>query len=326
MAGKGAQERGREKEREPGNRQLDGGNPGVSASYLRRDMETAGLVVPTPAIKLVPSVLKNIEVVPVPKGRWGGGPGSRQREPEEFGFTDEKFSAGRDGVTATTGFLFPANVGGRQMYGMEYKLKDEAIRFTYFSTERDHGEVRAVIPGEEHTVVITTTQVMLVTGWAAWQRGDHEINVDGQPQRDTHAVFFGLSERFMGDALLSVGASYKDGMTTIFTLNNDGLLGARGVSLASVLYADRQLEPSEGWQLLSAGDVVLLVKEGSANAYVLSADFSGAPRIDLHTIILPEAVRGRAEIVRGEGGYIIVHDGGEMEIAGSALHLPQAQE
>lgn len=309
MAKAGAHERGREKS--------EGG---------KLETEREAPVVPIPAIKLVPSVLKNIEVVPVPKERWGDGPRSRQRSPEEFEFTDEKFSASRDGVTATTGFLFPANYHGRQLYGMEYKLKDETVRFTYFSTERDHGDVRTVIPGEEHTVVITTTQAMLVTGWAAWQRGQQEIVVDGQPQRDAHAIFFGLSEQFQGDSLLSAGASYANGMTTIFTMSKEGLLGARGVSLASILYTDRQFEPSEGWQLLSAGGVVLLVKEGSANAYVLSADFSGAPKINMHTMVLLEAVMGRAEMVRGEGGYAILHDGVEMEIAGSALHLPQAQE
>jgi hypothetical protein len=314
MARAGAQERGREKEER--DRELGAGN---------RMLETAEPVVPMPAVKMVPSILGRIEVVPVPRNAWGGRPKEDRQEQDDFEFTGERFSAGGDGVLATTGFLFPANVGGRQLYGMEYKLRDGIARFTYFSTERNHGDVRAVIPGEEQTVVVTTTQAMLVTGWAAWRRGQHEIVVDGQPQRDAHAIFFGLSEQFRGDNFLSAGASYANGMTTIFMINKDGLLSARGVSLASILYTDSQFEPSEGWQLLSAGDAVLLVKEGSANAYVLSADFSGAPKIDMHTIILPEAVRGRAGLVRGEGGYTMVYNGGEAEIADSALH-PQAQK
>lgn len=282
-------------------------------------------MVPIPAVKMVPSVLERIEVVPVPRERWGGRPKMQRRGEGGFEFTDERFSADRDGVAATTGFLFPANFEGKQIYGMEYKLKDEALRFTYTITGRNPGDVRMVIPGAEHTVVITENTAMLVTGWAAWQRGEQEIVVDGQPQRDAQAISFGLSPLFQGDSLLSAGASYKDGMTTIFMMNRYGLLCARGVSLASILYADIQFEPSEGWQLLSAGDVALLVKDGSANAYVLSADFSGAPRIDVRTIILPEAVRGRAEIRRGEGAYTIVYNGGEAEITDSELH-PQAQE
>lgn len=309
MAGKGAQGRERGKE----------------AETEKRQPEIAEPVVPIPAIKLVPSVLKRIEVVPVPRGMWGKQPKEEGHGQDDFEFTHERFSASRDGVAATTGFLFPANYQDRQEYGMEYKLKDENMRFTYFTTG-EPGEVRAVIPGEEHTVVITTTQAMLVTGWAAWQRGERNVVIDGRPQPEMRVIFFGLPEQFAGDGLLSTGASYSNGMTTIFTINKEGLLGARGVSLASILYADMQFEPSEGWQLLSAGDVVLLVREGSANAYVLSADFSGEPKINMHTLILPEAVRGRAELFRGEGGYTIVYDGGEAAISAADLVPRQAQK
>ncbi|MFA5412325.1 MAG: hypothetical protein WC350_03195 [Candidatus Micrarchaeia archaeon] len=298
---------------------------GGQAEREKEVPKTAEPVVPIPAVKMVPSVLERIEVVPVPRERWGGRPNAQRRN-EAFEFTDERFSASRDGVAAATGFLFPANYDGRQIYGMEYKLKDEALLFTYTITGRNPGGVRTVIPGAEHTVVITENTAILVTGWAAWQRGEREIVVDGQPQRDAHAISFGLNPMFQGDSLLSAGASYKDGMTTIFMMNRYGLLSARGVSLASILYADIQFEPSEGWQLLSAGDVALLVKDGSANAYVLSADFSGEPRIDMHTIVMPEAVRGRAEIRRGDGAYTIVYNGGEAEITDSELHPQPAQE
>ncbi|MDD5095948.1 MAG: hypothetical protein PHY95_00325 [Candidatus ainarchaeum sp.] len=276
-------------------------------------------LVPVQNEKFGPHATAGEETVPVPLDRWDVRP--RKNDMQEFEFGEERFRAEGNGAGAETGFLFRATES-KLRYGMEYETKDGIYRFTYL-VDGEPGRIVAIVPGEEHTVVFSEDRAVLVMGWKAAERGDEWITVDGGEVRDARAISFELDSRFRGENFLSVAAAHNNGMTCMFMINRDGVLGARGWSMERVPYAEKQFAPSEGWQLLSAGSVAILVQEGSANAYVLSADFSGAPRINMHTIILPEAVRGRAEIRNAGGRYAILHGGGEMEISGEDLAPPQ---
>ncbi len=235
----------------------------------------------------------------------------RKDGPGEFEFRHERFRASMDGVAVETGFLFRATES-KSRYGIRYETKDGTYSFTYL-VDGEPGGIAAVVPGEEHTLVISENRAMLVMGWRAAERGDEWINVDGEEVEDARAVSFELDVRFRGENFLSATSVHNDGMTTMFLINKDGLLAARGWSMDSVLYAERRFAPSDGWQLLSAEGIAVLVREGGTNAYLLSADF-GTGAVGVRALPLPSPVRGEARIIIEGNTCNIYYEGGSASL------------
>jgi hypothetical protein len=234
-------------------------------------------------------------------------------KPEPCAWADDAVSAAFREGTATV-CLLGEGLGSSNLW-MRYELKDADVSFGFFGP-RDDQVLRWVLPGPEHTLVITAEHAVVTAGYASAARGETGIVLDGERVWNSNTYSFHLPSGMVGRdiagyRLQSAGLAVDPGGggATVFFLGRDGRLLATRLECSSEPYVEVRVAAFPDRRLVWVDDVVLLVRPSSRQAYALRASFRPRRELSLHDIALPWLPIGELTIRPSGAEYLLEAEG-----------------
>jgi hypothetical protein len=198
---------------------------------------------------------------------------------------------------------------------MLYETKEKNLPAFIFNGPPETGDPVFNLPGRERSIVITENNIITTVGYAAAERGQHNLNMDGTELRG-NTYYYDLPPDVRGTEELPDGSRVpkllsatmvenQDGLgATLFFIGRNGHLRATRVESMSEPYASDNISVNENARLLNAGSVAILAEPGRNVIFTMTADFE-SHTIVRQAITLPATAEGTPEI-RGREGEVIL--------------------